>query len=82
MQKSCGNILDEKLSKADLWCSIHASKLKIFLDIGQHNALEILKEKKSTMSEISKELQYDIFPDFDKSSAIENITDRLNLGEL
>ena len=34
------------------------------------------------MSEISKELQNDIFPDFDKSSAIENITDRLNLGEL
>ena len=44
--------------------------------------MEIFATKKSTISEISKELLNDIFVEFDRSSTIKNVTDRLNLGEL
>ena len=57
----------------------------VSLNIGQHNALEILAVKATTISEISKELLNDIFPELDRSSTIKKITDRperLSLGEL
>ena len=38
--------------------------------------------QRSTISEISEELLNDILAEFDRSSSIKNITDRLNLGEL
>ena len=57
-------------------------KVLVSQDIGQHNALEIFTVKRSIISEISKELLNYIFAEFDKSSSIKNVTDRLNLDEL
>ena len=50
--------------------------------IGQLNALVIFAVKRTTISEISKELLNDIFAKCDRSSPIKNFTDRLNPGEL
>ena len=57
-------------------------KVLVSQDIGQHNALEIFAVKRNIISEISKELLNYIFAEFDKSSSIKNVTDRLNLDEL
>ena len=54
-------------------------KLLASLDTGQHNALEIFAVKRATISEISKELQYDILAEFDRYSPIKNFTDRLEV---
>ena len=49
-------------------------KLLVSLDIGQHNALEILTVKRSTISDINKELLNDVFAEFDNSSPIKGTT--------
>ena len=53
------------------------SKLRkhlVSLDISLCNALEVFTVNRSTFSEIRKDLQSDIFEEFDKSSTIKNIT--------
>ena len=49
-------------------------KLLVSLDISLCNALEVFTVKRSTISEIRKDLQSDIFEEFDRSSTIKNIT--------
>ena len=57
-------------------------KLLVSLDIGQNNALEIFALKRNTLSEMSEKLLKDIFVEFDGSSPIDNVSYKLNLGEL
>ena len=53
------------------------------LDIGQHNAMEILDVKWNVVSEIIKVLLNDIIAKLDGSSGIKNIiSDKLNLAGL
>ena len=47
-----------------------------------NNGLENFAVKTSTISEINTELLNDIFTEFDRSSPIKNITDKLNLVEV
>ena len=49
-------------------------KLLVSLDIRLCNALEVFTVNRSTISEIRKDLQNDIFEEFDRSSTIKNIT--------
>ena len=44
--------------------------------------MENFAVKTSTISEINTELLNDIFTEFDRSSPIKNITDKLNLAEV
>ena len=50
----------------------HGSKMR--------KVLVSLTVKRSTISEISKELLNDIFAEFDRGSTIKNINDNLNRG--
>ena len=53
------------------------------LDIGQHNAMEILAVKWNVVSEIIKVLLNDIIAKLDGNSGIKNIiSDKLNLAGL
>ena len=45
-------------------------KLLTSRDFGEHDAWEIFTVKRSTISDISKELLNDVFTEFDKSSPI------------
>ena len=49
-------------------------KLLVSLDINLCNALEVFTVNRSTISEIRKDLQSDIFEEFDRSSTIKDIT--------
>ena len=57
-------------------------KLLDSLDNGQNNTLDALALKRNTLSEISEKLLKDISAEFYGSSPIDNISYKLNLGEL
>ena len=57
-------------------------QLLVSLDNGQNNALRALALKRNTLSEISEKLLKGIFAEFDGNSPIDNISYKLNLGEL
>ena len=57
-------------------------KFLVSLDIGQNNAFETLALKRNALLEISEKLLRYIFAEFDGSSSIDNISYKLNLGEL
>ena len=57
-------------------------KLLVSLDIGQYSVLEIFAIKTKIVSDIRKKSLNDIFTEFEGTSRIKNITDKLNLGEL
>ena len=57
-------------------------KFLVSLDIDQNNASEIFALRGNTLSEISEKLLNYTFTEFDGSSPIDNISYKLNLGEL